>query len=364
MVLLELRLHTRLGYTYWFTQGKVITFFVHLHGMNLSERYAPSLELAQFYSEHVMGMTIFGLFNRAYAYANKSFDIRRSLGDVWGQGQSLSFHGCALYAASRFKEAIEKCREAVHLLERTGDHWEESIARYQIAASLYRLGRLREAMQEAQDIHRSGMEFGEAQAAGISMDVWAMATGGRVPEEILEAEVDRQRPDAQGKIQVLLAKGVQQMGAGRYERAAATFQEAVDIGDQQLGLANAYTASNRPWLATALRRQAETDSSMVPTRRKRLLIRAEKVARQAVRISRRLQNERPHALRELALIRAFKAKPTACGVCWTRVWPSPGVKTPAMNMLKPFWSAANWAGNSAGTKPTNRSAKPKRCFKR
>ena len=67
--MLELRLHTRLGYTYWFTQGKVMTFLVHLHGMNAAEKYAPSLELAQFYSEHVLGMTIFGLFNRAYAYA-------------------------------------------------------------------------------------------------------------------------------------------------------------------------------------------------------------------------------------------------------------------------------------------------------
>ncbi|MBN1394908.1 MAG: response regulator [Pirellulales bacterium] len=308
LVLLKLRLHTRLGYTYWFTQGKVMTFLVHLRGLNLAERYCPTLELAQFYSEHVLGMTVFGLFNRAYSYARKSLEIRRSLGDTWGQGQSLSFHGCAFYAASRFEDCIEKCRQAVRLLERTGDHWEESIARYQIAASLYRLGRLREAMQEAQYMHQSGMELGEAQAAGISMDVWAMATGGRVPEKILEQEVNRSRPDAQGKIQVLLAKGVQLMGTGQYEQATAVFQQAVDIGDRQLGLANAYTASNRPWLATALRRLAETDDGATPARRRLLLKRAEEVARQAARIAKRLQNELPHALRELALIRAMQGK--------------------------------------------------------
>ena len=46
------------------------------------------------------------------------------MGDVWGQGQSLHFYGLALYAPSRFEECIEKCREAVRLLERTGDRWE------------------------------------------------------------------------------------------------------------------------------------------------------------------------------------------------------------------------------------------------
>ena len=305
LALLELRLHTRLGYTYWFTQGKVMTFLVHLHGMNVAERYAPTLELAQFYSEHVLGMTIFGLFNRAYAYAKKSLDIRRSLVDLWGQGQSLSFHGCALYAASRFEECIDKCRQAVRLLERTGDHWEENIARYQIAASLYRLGRLQEAVQEAQYTHQSGMALGEAQAAGISMDVWAVATGGHIPQNILEQEVKRQRPDAQGKTQVLTAKGVQHMGAGQYEQAVETFQQAVEVADQ-LGLANAYTAPCRPWLATALRRLAETDANAIPTRRNQLLKQAEKVARRAVRVARRLKNELPHALRELATIKAMQ----------------------------------------------------------
>ena len=38
-----------------------------------------------------------------------------------------------LYAASQFEECIERCREAVRLLERTGDYWELHIARYQAA---------------------------------------------------------------------------------------------------------------------------------------------------------------------------------------------------------------------------------------
>ena len=50
--------------------------------------------------------------------------IRKSFGDLWGQGQSLHYYGVVLYSGSRFTECVEKGREAVRLLERTGDFWE------------------------------------------------------------------------------------------------------------------------------------------------------------------------------------------------------------------------------------------------
>lgn len=305
--LLRFRLHSRLSYAYWFTRGKIPTFVVHLRGMNLAERYGPTLELAQIYSEHSVGITPFGLYRRAMAYAQKSLEIRRSLGDLWGQGQSLSFWGCVFYAASRFAEALDKCREAVRLLQRTGDHWEVHIARYQIAASLYRMGDLRGAAEEARRMHRSGLELGEQQASGISLDIWAMATGGKVPEEILEQEVARERLDAQGNAQVLLAQGVQLTASGRHEAAVAAFEAALQQG-ARLGLPNAYTAPALAWLATGLRRQAESDGSLTPMRRARLLARARITARRAVGRGRRLQNDLPQALREYALIFAMQGQ--------------------------------------------------------
>ena len=42
-------------------------------------------------------------------------------------------------------------------------------------------------------MHKSGLELGDEQASGISLDVWALATGGKVPEEILAQEVERER---------------------------------------------------------------------------------------------------------------------------------------------------------------------------
>ena len=54
----------------------------------------------------------------AIRYAERSLAMRREMGDVWGQGQSLHFFGVALYGASRYRECIERCEEAVRLLER------------------------------------------------------------------------------------------------------------------------------------------------------------------------------------------------------------------------------------------------------
>ncbi len=142
---LRLRLLNRLAYAYWFSRGKIVTVMVHLSGMNLAERYVPAAELSHIYSSHAMALTLVSWFSRAISYANKSLHIRRSLGDLWGVGQSLGFYGCVLFAASRFDECLTRCREAVRLLERTGDYWELHIALYQIGASLYRLGDMRGA---------------------------------------------------------------------------------------------------------------------------------------------------------------------------------------------------------------------------
>ncbi|MBN2295437.1 MAG: response regulator [Pirellulales bacterium] len=305
--LLHLQLLIRLAYSYWFTRGKVQTLSAHFRAMNLAEHYAPSIELAHIYSSHAMAMTLIGWYSRGIVYAQKSLDIRRSLGDLWGEGQSLSFYGCVLYAASRFNECMEKCREAMRLLERTGDYWEWHIAIYQIAASLYRLGDMQGAVQVAQRMHKSGLELGDEQASSISLDIWALATRGMVPEDILAKEVDRQRSNGQTKAQILLAQGVQLTECGQHKRAVSIFEQVVGDG-KPIGLLNAYVAPNLAWLATALRRQAENENRLTPDKRDDLLKRAERAARRAVLIGRRIQNDLPHALREYAHILALCGK--------------------------------------------------------
>lgn len=304
---LSWQLFSRLAHGYWFVRSKFHVLWTHLRGMNLAERYPPTLELAQSYSEHAPAMSLLAWYRRGEAYAHKSLEIRRAFNDVWGQGQSLHYNGVVLYAASRFAECVEKCREAVRLLERTGDFWEVHIARYQVAAALYRMGRLKEAVREAKRNHASGIELGDEQASGISLDVWSRATKGHLPEGILRQELRRQRPDAQGAAQVLLAEGVRQMGANQYHAAATTFRRAIGIVERA-GVCNTYVASNYVWLVTALRCQAERASVFARQRGEHTLNAAVTASRKALRLSRKARNDLPHALRDAALLAAMRGR--------------------------------------------------------
>jgi two-component system sensor kinase len=303
--LLAARLYSRLAYGYWHVRGRFQTLWTHLCGMNLAERYPPTPELAQAYSVHSPIMSLIGRFARGITYAEKSYALRQSFGDLWGQGQSRNFHSVVLYHASRFSECVERSHEAIRLLQRAGDYWELHVARYQNGAALYRMGDLRGALQVAQCMYRSGREVGDDQAAGISLDIWVRATGGRVPEEILRDELKRTRRDTQGTTQVLLADGVRLMAAQQYEQAAERFSHALALA-KKVGIVNAYVAPNLAWLATALRCQAEEQPSYAPWNRNILLFHAEVAARRALRTARWLQNDLPHALREYAHILAIR----------------------------------------------------------
>ncbi len=302
--LLAARLYGQLGHAYWFSRGTVPVLWAHLRGLNLAERYLPTRELAQAYSEHAPGMSLLGWFSRGLAYADKSLAIREALGDQWGQGQSLHYKGVVLYACSRYEEAAACCREAIRLLGRMGDQWEVNIARFQVAASLYRLGRLEEAVTEAQRIYQSGVDIGDGQASGISLDVWARASGGRVPAGVVAAEVARPSVDIQRVAQVRLAEAVCYLRHGRAGDAAAALEEALARLDRA-GVMNAWVSPVVPWLVTALRTQAEALPGRLPRRRQELLARAEEVSRRACRLARQFPNELPHALREAGLLAAL-----------------------------------------------------------
>lgn len=224
-----------------------------------------------------------------------------------GQGQALNFNGVVLHAASRFEECIEKCREASRLFERSGDLWEVNVARVHVAFGLFRLGELPRAAEESRRIHLSGLELGDIQASGFSLDVWAQSTGGRVPPEVLQQELQRPRADVQVSAQVILAEGVRLFMLDRVVEAAAVFENGCQLV-KKAGLKNAYVLPLRSWLASALRRQAQNASDSHAANRSALIRHAGKIARQALQTARTFQNDLPHALRECGLVAALLGK--------------------------------------------------------
>jgi two-component system sensor kinase len=305
---LAIRLYSRLAYVYWFHRGKIPCAWAHFREMNQAERYPPSPELAQAYSEHAPVLTMIPWVSRGMAYAVKSLLIRQRYGDVWGQGQSLHFYGVVLYAASRFEECIEKCQEAIRLLERTGDQWEVNTAAWHIAFCRYRLGDLRGAIEMARRVHQRGVEIGDNQACGIALGAWAKASGGKVPRALLEAELQRGNEDVHTKAEVWQAEALWLLREGRPEEAAASLEKAQRL-IREKGLRQEYVAPVLPWLATALRQQAEQTPVWAEASRRGLLRQARKAARDALGLARRYRNNLPHALRESGLVAAMQGRP-------------------------------------------------------
>jgi signal transduction histidine kinase/CheY-like chemotaxis protein/tetratricopeptide (TPR) repeat protein len=298
---LILRLLSHLAHGYWYCRSRTEVMWAHLHGFNLAERYLPTPELAQCYAEHAPGLTLVGWLTRAIKYAEKSLQLRREFGDLAGQGQSLHYYGVVLYTDSQYAKCIERCRDAIRFLDHTGDFWQVHIARYQIAASLYRLGDLAGALEECRLNHRSGIELGDAQASGIILDIWARAAGGALPPQLLSHELERPRHDAQGRAQVLFAAGIVALSGGNAEKAVEFFEASVKVSEDAR-IRNAYTLPIWAWLATALRQQAARLRSQSARRRTQLLRKAEKIARRAIRLSWLCHNDLPHAYREMGLI--------------------------------------------------------------
>jgi len=299
------RLHSRLAYAYWFVRSKLEVLHSHLRGMNLAERYKPTAELAQAYSEHAPAMSLIPLSQRGIAYGRRSLQIRTEQNDIWGQGQSLHCLAIALYSAAQFEECVEVGRRSVRILERAGDFWEKHIAQYQVAASLYRLGRFTEAVQLSREAYNSGLAVGDYQVCGNIIEVWARASNGDIPPAVLQIELDRPRADVQGQAHVLLAKGICLISEGRFEEASEIFDQGI-LAAKGAGISNTYTSPLYAWKATALRSYLEGNSPLTRRPRRWIIREHRRAAFRAVLIALRFRNELPHALREYAWAHVFR----------------------------------------------------------
>ena len=304
-----IRLYSRLAYASWCQRGQLHCLWAHLREMNIAETYAPSAELAQAYSEHAPVMTTVPFFRRAIEYAERSMVIRVNLGDVWGQGQSLHFHGNVLYVAGRFEEAREKCREAARLLERTGDRWEMNTANLHVAFCEYRLGNLASAIRLSRAVHDAGQAIGDHLASGFALGCWAKSTFGHVPQALIHHELERGGDDVTTYAEVLQAEALRLLSGGLAAEAVAMLERA-HAAVRKGGVHPEYIANVEPWLAGALRAEACTpELAYEPGRRRALLSRAAAIARRARRTGLSYPNNLPHALRESGLIAALRGRP-------------------------------------------------------
>ncbi|MCD0458247.1 hybrid sensor histidine kinase/response regulator [Roseiconus lacunae] len=305
--LLRQKLYSHIAHGYWYTRDKYYTLWSHLRGMNRGEGFRPTTTLAQAYSEHAPAMSLLGWYDRGKRYATRSIEIRKKLQDIWGQGQSRHFLSILLYSSSQFEDCVHESSQAVSILERTGDFWEVHTARYQYAASLYRQGHLTEALEHAKTNYRSAVRRSDFQGTGNIVDVWARASLGNIPQDVLQIEVGRDVDDAQRECHVKLAHAVFHYYRDNYTEAAKSLGEAVKTAEAA-SVFNAYTSPCFAWHVSALRRKIETQPAKIATIRRRELRELRSAARKALRISRKFTNELPHALREMGAVCALTGR--------------------------------------------------------
>ena len=222
--LLEARIYGRLGYCNYMGRGLLWTVPEQLRHLNLAERYPATPELAQACMHHAVIARSFGMRARFLRYAAKSLELRRALGDVCGEGQTLHFTGMAYYCGSSFERAIAYCRDAIRFFKRAGDRWEENTARFHIACNLYCLGDLGLAVEEARRNHRLCLDVRDLTLASSSLKPWSLASGGDIPEDVIGAEMAR--PDQPGQTFAMLcvAQAVRLLRLGHRVEAVSVLE--------------------------------------------------------------------------------------------------------------------------------------------
>ncbi len=304
---LAMRLYSRAAYVYWFSSGKFMCAWSHLRGLNLAERYPPSAELGQACSEHAPVMTMLPWFARSLRYARRSLEIRRDRNDAWGQGQSHGFAGVTLYAASRFDEGVDACREAIRLLESTGDQWEVNTASWNLAMCLYRKGDLAAAVEVSRNVYTAAMAIGDETSAGVALSVWTRASGGRVDPRLISTELARGSSDISTTAELRLAAGLAALRNGDLELASTEVTRAATMV-RAAGLRQEYAAPVASWNATIARLRVERASAYDVAARTRLLRVAARQVRQARFWAFSYRNNAPHALREAGLLASLTGR--------------------------------------------------------
>ena len=300
MDLFRARLYNDFTRVCWYARGVEMCLWSHLRHMNLTERYPPSAERANAYSFHSIVMSGLPLAHRGKRYAQQSYDIWKARGDLWGQGQSMSFYTFNYFVLGQLEKAIETSSLAVTLLEQAGDVWEANMARMMNTWSLYHAGDLKGAHRQNKKVLAIAKEVGDFSAMAISLCFWMQIDPASAPEGEMQIEAERQRDDVTSGALAIQGRGLEILfREDDPQRAAQVLQDSLDLCKRK-GVRNVCVFAGATWKVTALRIAAERE----PTgpARQQAIKQGRKAARTALGITKRYRICRAHLLRECGLL--------------------------------------------------------------
>jgi signal transduction histidine kinase len=297
-------LYTQLQYPRWFHARRVETLWLMVRQVNVAERCPNSRELVHAYSVWggALALTFPFLSGRGLRYVDLSNELAVAHHDIRAQGHAQSMRTCVLLAAGRYADGEVSAAQALRVLSRVGDRWEQGFAARNRALCLYRTGRLREAAAEARRVHRIGLEVGDANAEVTALEVLAKSTGGRQRVPTPAVELLLRGPDLETRVAGLQAEALRLRHDGDLSGALDLLEQA-GRAVREARPTNTYLVPVFAWLATVHRERIEGE--LLPGGRRRALRAARRATRRATRYARVYPNDRPHALREKALVAAL-----------------------------------------------------------
>ena len=335
------------------------TLWAHLRGMNLVERYR---------SDAGTGPSLFGA--RAGNEPDRLLQPRHRVCGEVVRAAALVWRLVGAGPVAEFSQHSAVCRLALRRVRRKVARGGAFVAAHgrllgtehgplSRGAALYRLGDLRGALEAARHIHQSGLELGDEQASGISLDIWAFATGGRVPEETLKARTEagparrpgnrpgdaRRRSAADGP--TAISRGGRPFHAGAGGRQTGGNRQRLRRAEPRL--AGHRTCDPRPSSDRATRRGS---GSRCSPRRSRSPPGAADRALASERPSARPSRIRPNS-------RASRTDVAVRAACSKEAWRSPSGKEPSTSTRRRCWPTASCGGSWVGPERTSRSPPPK-----
>jgi two-component system sensor kinase len=274
--------------------------WTHLKGLNLAETRLPSRGLAYAYGLHPAPVAVLGLVRRGLRYSDVAIEFAKKSNDMLTRGHCYAMRSMAQFAAGDYASSRNNAEESIRLLTEAGDPYIIFIADVHRSFSLWRLGETQTSIECAASAFSRAVRLGEDASAGGLMLAMAWATNGNFQFQQMQAcfRVNEQDPLTTSWLRH--AEGLWHLRAERYCEAANSLQAAWTIALRHLVIVP-YTLCSSAWLATALRRQAETITNDL-RRRSRLVRQARKSLRPALWLSRFYVSERAHALREHGIL--------------------------------------------------------------
>ncbi|MEU2006487.1 AAA family ATPase [Rhodococcus sp. NPDC019627] len=302
--LLRSHLYTQLQYPRWFHNRRIDALWLMLRQVNVAERCPQNPELAHSYGVWggALSVTFPFLARSGRLYVDRSLALSHARRDSRGEGHAASMLTCQLLGAAEYRKAAESAQHAAEMLEQYGDRWEVNFVSRNRALCLYRLGRFREAVEEARRVHRLAIEIGDVNAEVTALEVIAKATNGQVSSAQTQRALRLRGSDLEVTVGAAQAEALRLRHAGRLDEAARYLEDAA-LETRHAWPSSVYLVPVHSWLATLHRELAERCE--LPGPRKRALRQALRSAQRATRHARIYPGERPHALREAALVAAL-----------------------------------------------------------